>query len=258
MKITVLVENTTEVNGIEAEHGLSLFLETDEHKILFDMGQSDLFFTNAKKLGVDLSLADYAVLSHGHYDHGGGLRLFLDVNKKAPVYLRRDALGPYYNGAEKYIGLDTSLAECERLVFTDSEYVIGKGIILYSCNGMERTFDLGSFGLSKKESGKLVSDTFEHEQYLLMEENGKRVLVSGCSHKGIMNIVKWFEPDVLIGGFHFSKIPAGSALKACAEELNKYKTVYYTCHCTGTEQYRYMKKHMDNLYYLSAGQTITL
>ena len=107
MKITALVENTCESGKYSVEHGLSLYIETDKHKILFDMGQTELFCENAKKLGVDLGKVDFAVLSHGHYDHGGGLAKFMEINKKAPIYIHEKAFGEHYNGTEKYIGLDT-------------------------------------------------------------------------------------------------------------------------------------------------------
>ena len=68
----------------------------------------------------------------------------------------------------------------------------------------------------------------------------------------------WFRPDVLIGGFHLSKLPLNETLAGYAKELNAYPTAYYTCHCTGTEQYRVMKESMKNLHYLSAGETIRI
>ena len=109
-----------------------------------------------------------------------------------------------------------------------------------------------------EENGKLVPDDFRHEHYLLIEENAKRVLISGCSHKGIINIESWFKPDCLVGGFHFSKIEDDNRLKAFAQALNVYDTVFYTCHCTGLRQYGVMKKYMDSLNYISAGDTVVV
>lgn len=251
MKITALTENTTAC-GLPVEHGLSLYIELSGRALLFDMGQTDLFAQNAARLGVDLAAVDIAVLSHGHYDHGGGLRRFLELNQKAPVYISRHAFEPHFNG-ERYIGLDVSLRDSDRLIFTDGVTKIADGITLYSCSDREKVLDLGSFGLNMKQDGKLVPDDFRHEHYLLLEENGKRVLISGCSHRGIINIMEWFKPDVLIGGFHFNKLPLDGALRSYAETLASYDTDYYTCHCTGVEQFEYMKRFMPRLNYLSTG-----
>lgn len=251
MKITALTENTTAC-GLPVEHGLSLYIELSGRALLFDMGQTDLFAQNAARLGVDLAAVDIAVLSHGHYDHGGGLRRFLELNQKAPVYISRHAFEPHFNG-ERYIGLDVSLRDSDRLIFTDGVTKIADGITLYSCSDREKVLDSGSFGLNMKQDGKLVPDDFRHEHYLLLEENGKRVLISGCSHRGIINIMEWFKPDVLIGGFHFNKLPLDGALRSYAETLASYDTDYYTCHCTGVEQFEYMKRFMPRLNYLSTG-----
>lgn len=258
MKITALIENTANDNRLECEHGLSLYIETEKHKILFDTGQTDMLVRNAKKLGIDLSQVDTAVVSHGHYDHTGGLHSFLEINKTAPVYLSRYAFSAYYNGTEKYIGMDTKLKSCPRFIFTDDYAKITDSLTLYSCNKEKKHFNLGSFGLTVKQSENFLPDDFRHEQYLLIEENNKRVLISGCSHKGILNIAKWFEADFLIGGFHFSKLPLDEKLREYALYLDSFPTVYHTCHCTGKEQFEFMKKHMSRLQYLSTGQTIEI
>lgn len=258
MKITVLCENTSSNTIFEAEHGLSLYIETENRKILFDMGQSDLYVRNAEKLNINLSEVDVAVLSHGHYDHGGGLEKFLEINNKAQVYLSKYSFEPHYNGDEKYIGLDVKLRDNPRLVFTDDVYKIEDGLTLYSCNNRSQKFNLGSFGLNMMENNKLVPDDFRHEQYLLIEEKGRKVLISGCSHKGILNIVNWFDADILVGGFHFSKLSLDDTLKGYAEYLDNFNTDFYTCHCTGVEQFEFMKKYMRKLAYISAGEIINI
>ena len=254
MRIISLVENTSVNDAIKAEHGLSLYIESKNYKILFDMGQTDLFLKNAKKLGVDLSQVDIAILSHGHYDHGGGLEEFLKINKKAYVYVSQYAFDTYYNGTEKYIGLNLMLKENERIILTNGKVEVEEGITLYHCNDRVKRYDLGSFGLNVKRNQEYFPDDFRHEQYMLIEENGKQILFSGCSHKGILNIAEWFQPDVLIGGFHFSKLPLDDTLKDYAQYLEEFKTEYYTCHCTGVEQFSFMKQFMSRLFYLSAGQ----
>ena len=257
MKITTLLENTTKRSDLQAEHGLSLYIETGDRKILFDMGQTDLFAKNAETLGIDLSEVDIAVLSHGHYDHGGGLRKFLEINRHAPIYMSQYAFLPYYNGSGKYIGLDTVLANDPRIVFTDDIHEIDSLLRLFSCNDRERKYHFDHFGLSEMKDGCLIPDSFRHEQCLLIEENGKRILFSGCSHKGILNIMDWFSPDVLVGGFHFSKMPLDEELAEMGKMLARYPTVFYTCHCTGSEQLEFMRRYMSNLHALSCGQSLS-
>jgi len=258
MRITVLLENTAASSDMEVEHGLSLFIETETKTILFDMGQTDLFARNAGKLGCDLSRVEAAVLSHGHYDHGGGLERFLEINSHAPVYLSPYAFEPHYNGSDKYIGLDTAMAGNGRLILTEDTQNIGEGMTLYACREKHCPHSLGTFGLQMEQDGVLVPDDFRHEQYLLVEEGGRRVLFSGCSHRGILDITEWFRPDVLIGGFHVSKMAPGTELDTVADTLNRYDTEFYTCHCTGVEQFAYLAERMPHVHYLACGDTLVL
>ena len=258
MKITVLAENVSYREDCKAEHGLSLYIETENRTILFDMGQTDLFAKNAAVLGCDLKRVDTAILSHGHYDHGGGLPAFLNINDHAHVYLSRFAFGEYYHGEDRYIGLDTSLRKHKRLRPVPDKLILDEAHSLHSCNLLPRSFDMGISDLTEKEKGKFIPDRYLHEQYLLVKENGKRILISGCSHKGVLNLVSWFSPDVFVGGFHFSSIPEGDKLKNAAKLLSKRNTDYYTCHCTGVPQYEYMQKWMKRLRYVSVGTVFTV
>ena len=258
MRITCLAENTSHKEGIQAEHGLSLYVETQTHAILFDMGQSDLFIKNAEALDIDLRGVDLAVLSHGHYDHGGGLSAFLSVNQTAPVYVSPYAFEPHYNAEGKYIGLDPSLSQHPRLIQTDEEFVIDSTLTLYHCNQKPLPYQADCGGMTVERAGERCSDDFRHEQYLLIREEGKTVLISGCSHKGILNIATWFTPQVLVGGFHWMKHPLDEALTETAIRLNRYDTVFYTGHCTGTAQFEWAQSKMERLFYLSAGETVEL
>lgn len=266
MIIKTLVENTAVCDDFFCEHGLSLYIETKNHKIIFDTGQTDLFLKNAKKLDIDVAQVDTIILSHGHYDHGGGINTLLLENSKAKILINENAFGDFYNRTGKYIGIGQSLRNSERVVLTQDEYKIDEGVFLFTANQEERPFKTQSDNLFVNTNQKQELDTFLHEQYLYIVEDNKGVLISGCSHKGIMNILefsKGFEPDFFVGGFHFMNIELDkdgkNKLDNISQELLKYKTKYYTCHCTGVLQYEYLKQNMgERIDYLSSGKSIVI
>ena len=255
MKITVLAENTAKTNDFLAEHGLSLLINSNGKNILFDCGQTDAFIKNAKTLGIDLSIVDFLVLSHGHYDHGGGLKDFLKVNKTAKLYLPKNAFDKHYNGSEKYIGLSPDLCDERRIVTVDGDLKIADGVTVKRLT--KEPFNIDSAGLTVNINGKFLPDNFEHERYLSIVENGKEYLFSGCTHKGLDNVLSNFTPDVFVGGFHLSKVSLlndKDRLDQVADLLIKTGAKFYTCHCTGLAQFDYLKdKLKDNLHYLSTG-----
>lgn len=261
MKICTLLENTSCREDLQAEHGLSLYVESCGKRVLFDTGQTGIFADNAEKLGINLQSVDFVILSHGHYDHGGGLKRFLEINNHAPVYIHKLAFLPHYHGP-KYIGLDPELQKSERVIFTEGTVDLGDGFLLDDCNDRVLTESLNSFGLTVREDGTEKPDDFRHEQYLQVTENGKRFLFTGCSHKGILNLEEWFQPDVLVGGFHFKKMDPERdrpVLLRAAHTLLRYPTLYYTGHCTGASQFAYLKTVMDTrLHALSTGFRIQL
>lgn len=263
MKIHVLMENSAASADFVAEHGLSLLVETAGKSILFDAGASGAFADNAERMGVDLSRVGFAVLSHGHYDHGGGLARFLEVNTQAVVWVNEHVFEPHFNASGKDIGLDTALVHHPRVrkvpspVFSPAE-----GMTLFSATEIPVPYGLDTSGMSVLREGKRISDDFRHEQYLLVEEQGKRVLFSGCSHRGILNIAACFRPDVLVGGFHFMKLSPDThaeRLSRAADVLLQLPTQYLTGHCTGEAAALCLKERLKNrLHSFSAGQIICL
>lgn len=257
MKFWTLIENTSARDDLAAEHGLSLYIEAGGLRILFDAGQTDAFAANAERMGIDLRRVDLCVLSHGHYDHGGGLMRFLEINDHAPVYVNRHAFGDYYNAEEKYIGLDSGLLNAERVLFTGDNRTVNEHISIHSCPGFPQPNGCNAYGLTALRGGRRLPDDFRHEQYLLIREGERRILVSGCSHRGILNIKTWFAPDVFVGGFHLMKLdPVSDRIKliATASMLLEKETVYYTGHCTGGAQFAFLKERMgERLQALSTG-----
>ena len=263
MIIRVLMENSTQDECLSAEHGLSLYIETAGRKILFDAGQSDAFADNAARMGVNLANVDLCVLSHGHYDHSGGLARFLGINDHAPVYVHEKAFGAHHNASGKYIGVDPALAESSRIVRTGDCFEIAENLSLCTCNDRICGVPASARGMTVYQNGEHLQDDFLHEQYLILSENDRKVVVSGCSHKGILNIAKWLAPDVLIGGFHFMKLdPEGedaAFLASAADELLALPCTYYTGHCTGDAAFAFLKARMgDRLHGLCTGKTIEI
>lgn len=263
MKIYCLMENTTCSESIKCEHGLSMYIEANGKKILYDSGASGSFVENAKVMGVDLAAVDLAILSHGHNDHGGGLATFLEVNQKAKIYVAAKALDKYFNDKGKDISVDAKLLESGRLVLVEDKLELGDGLTLTNHNGEKRPYYAGTYGQKAFVDGELVPDLYLHEQYLTIEEKGKKVVFSGCSHKGVLNIVDWLKPDIFVGGFHFMKLePEVGEDKAVLEEaagvMNRSKAHFLTCHCTGLKQYNFLKERVAELEYLAAGKIIEI
>lgn len=273
MIIKTLVEDTSIADDFGSEHGLSIYIETKSHRILFDVGASDLFYENAMKLDADIAKVDFLVISHGHNDHGGGLARFLRENSKAKVFLHPFALKKYYvkrpNNKIEFIGLEEELSKSSQIVFTADRFFISEGVEIFSNVIQKEPLSAANSSLLAEKNGYMTNDTFSHEQNLIIEEDGKTLLLTGCAHNGIINILSTFGeikgcmPDFVIGGFHLSSSSAGNEKIEVINKIGKYlldtKTKYYTCHCTGLEPYNQLKNMMgEKIDYLSAGSQITI
>lgn len=269
MLVTALMENTSGHEGCVGEFGLSFLIQANGRNVLFDAGQSAATLRNAEVLGIDMSAVDTAVLSHGHFDHANGFPAFLAANDHALIYARVGYDGSQYadhgTGEDEYIGVVPELKDNERIhVVEAARYDLGDGFTIVSYAEDEPAFPIDHFGLYRDEPEGRVPDKFKHEQCLLVEEGDVRLLMTGCTHRGIRNVMHWSAEDApthVIGGFHFMKVPLDDTayLNAAADDLLSYPAQYYTCHCTGLDQYRYLKERMgDRLAYIAAGQSIEL
>lgn len=277
MRIINLVENTEGASGCGSEHGLSFYIEMEHHKLLADTGATDLLLKNAEKLGIDLTEVDTVILSHGHYDHGGGILPFAEINPAAKIYIPAAAFGAYYSlrdGAPRYIGLAEEIRRLPQVVIVGGTaagiFRIDDELSLFSGIGNTYPIPSANRNLRVKTKQGLRQDDFRHEQCLVVSEGGRKVLLSGCAHHGILNVLDRYrelfggEPDVAISGFHMMKKSGYSKedldmIADTAKELSKVNTVFCTGHCTGTEPFEAMKKIMGGqLRYVHSGDEIRI
>ena len=269
MKITTLIENrnSTTKLGLVSEWGLSLHIELNNHSILFDTGASGAFADNAEHLSVKVDSVDAAVLSHHHFDHGGGLERFFTLNSNAKVYLADAPNGECYikilGFLKKYIGLNRAIMADykERFEIVGKPTEIRPSVFIFPHIVNAHPKPIGNKQLHLKTGGKLTPDDFSHEIVMAVKENEKLVIFTGCSHNGILNMVdtvaKAFEGvpiKAVIGGFHLVASPPFNFMagnRKDVENLGKSVLNYpiemtYTGHCTGTKAFNVLKSVMGN------------
>ncbi|WP_411681430.1 MBL fold metallo-hydrolase [Clostridium thailandense] len=280
MKITILIENNKDNSSdLINEHGLSLYIEKDDTRILFDTGKSDNFIKNAVKLGINLKDVDLVVLSHGHTDHGGGLLAFLKINSKAKIYMKRKVQEKYFTGFllfKKNISISRNIFEkySNRIEYVDSFTEIVKDIFIITDINKHYKIPDGNKYLFVKDGNRLVKDSFDHELIMVIKENEAICMFTGCSHNGTVNMIESvnsFFPHAhiraLIGGFHLVKIPAIDAIGPSKEEIDllvdkiisKNINEVYTGHCTGEKSYKKLKHFLgDKIQYMKTGTQIQI
>jgi len=269
MRITTLIENDglADRDDLVAEFGLSLHVDTGESQVLFDTGTSGAFADNAATLGIDLGAVDVAVLSHQHFDHGGGLERFLEINQRAKVYLRQsNVVNRFFKGLTEEarpIGLDLSLFDrfSDRFQFVIDTTEIAPGIFLLTEIPSIHERPKGNSHLFVEKGGRLHQDPFDHELVMVVRDLDGLVVFSGCSHHGILNMIEaatdhwpgeWIRS--VVGGFHLIGLPIANSMadsRAQVEEIGRRileigPAKVYTSHCTGEKAFNVLSDVMGD------------
>lgn len=279
MNITVLTENTAGDPSLTAEHGLSLLIRYKDHCILLDAGQSDCFARNARQMGIDLGQVQTAVLSHGHYDHGGGLEAFFAQNASAPVYAAAGYDRPFFfhtDSSTRSIGVPASvLSHKERFLPVREPVSVADGIWLlpHSTPGLSTIAQRAH--LFRQSDGGLIPDDFSHELSLVFCLDQGLVICNSCSHSGLEVILRevrqQFPEQPLLafcGGLHMraKKHGAEVCLYSREEVRNLADCIrscglqrIYTGHCTGAIAMKWLKEELgDRVVPLTAGLRFTI
>ncbi|MCK5378071.1 MAG: MBL fold metallo-hydrolase [Acidobacteria bacterium] len=280
MRVSVLVENSgsEDRKDLSPEFGLSLHIENNGQNILFDTGTSGVFADNAEKMGIDISAVKVAVLSHHHFDHGGGLARFLEVNNGAKIYLRacpdQGHTFKAFGFLKRFIGIDVDLLErhADRFVMIDKPVEITPDVVLLTDLSGQNPRPKGNDHLWVRRDGQLIHDPFEHELEMVVKEPDGLVVFTGCSHSGILNMIDAAItrfPDqpvkAVFGGFHLIGNPllksmAGtrSEVEAIGREmLTRSIATVFSGHCTGDKAFAVLKGVMgETLQPFSTGSSV--
>ena len=266
MKIITLIENQVNKAGLIAEHGLCLYIDTGTKKILFDTGQTDAFIKNADKLGVNLSEIDSVVISHGHYNHMGGLPAFLELNSKAKVFLKKEALNHKFNNGSNSLEPPIDLEKYQdRLEFVSQPIEIDEGIFVMPDIPIRDSTDTNFQKCKVKIGEKMIDDEFPDELFLTIIKKNKLSILSSCSHRGITNIIReakeHFDLPVklILGGFHFKEFAAEQYVNI-TYYLNQIEPeTIGICHCTSMQKYADLANDCHtNVMYNFTGNAIRL
>lgn len=249
MKFKFLMENKTEGNGCVAEHGLSVYIETQGRKLLFDTGASQLFAQNAEKLGVDIGAVESLIISHGHYDHTGGVPEFCRINKIAPIYIHQDAFYETYGLKDGKMEQEpcsipwTDHERCEidpRLVRNDKVDWLSENIAISGTVPKIEGFEPTETFYRKLPNGSFEPDPMAHEQMLIIKEPEGLYVFSGCSHRGVVPAIRWAREifggeriAVLIAGMHLYSADEAMRKRVVEQILSEEMDLVMPVHCTG-------------------------
>jgi 7,8-dihydropterin-6-yl-methyl-4-(beta-D-ribofuranosyl)aminobenzene 5'-phosphate synthase len=247
IKVTIVVENSTDKEKLYSEHGLSYWIETPQSRILFDTGQGRNLYNNADTLSIDLSLADALVFSHGHYDHTGGLHDFLEVNTKARLHFHPDARLPKYSQSSdktlRNVGLSEFHQDCldaipNRIHCNQSIEEIAPSIFLTGEIPRRTDYETVGGDFFRDKAGT-IKDSLPDDQSIFFDTPNGIVVLAGCAHAGIVNILTFIQDHTdrpifsVIGGLHLLHASQDRIAKTIAFFKEKNIQQIAPVHCTG-------------------------
>lgn len=272
-RITTLIENSRLDESLSMEHGLSIHISDGKHSILFDTGASGKFIANAKKLGVDMGNIDAMVLSHGHYDHTGGVKSLLGpfaVPKAA--YVGKGFFDPRFTQDDEvmtFIGAPLTEGSfytggVPLHVLSSPIYQLFEHVYLIGGFSREIKFEPQDPSLLRYRNGNYEVDSFGDEIALVLERENDLVVISGCAHVGVGNTCGAASQRLgkpiyaYIGGTHLME-SGEERIQQTAEYLEEHGVqVIGACHCTGDCAAAYFAENYPGYYQNSAGSVIEL
>ena len=275
VKITTLVENTVGIGGsreLIGEHGLAFLIETDAQRILFDTGQYLALQNNARILGSNLATIDTVVLSHGHYDHTGGLKHLLAHNSSFSLYAHPDVFAHKLikrKGQYRKIGIPVSetdlVSQGVTLCLDAAPAEIAPNMTTTGEIPMQSTFETIAEGLYIEKDGRKIPDPLADDQALILKTGKGPVVVLGCSHRGIINTLSHVKGVIgaeriyaVMGGLHLVKT-TGEKLDTIMHALQEFGLEKIVVgHCTGHHAIRALyARFADKVVINTVGHTIT-